>query len=722
MQDRDKVDEPARFLRGVRKRGRESPVPQLKPLTNEDEGVLAEDLEPTETIDVGHLFTKDLTESGSFDIRQDIWATTFGKLLQALPIPAILVNKLHAIKVANEACRRIAENYDGLEGMAFSDMFPTSAARNKTLGLLEDVFTKRKTQVMMGTLRFGNRRTWARMTMRPIRIMNERFVLMLVEDLTKEKILSKDLEKRVAERTAELLKANESLKQRERFLSTVFASIQDGMAILNAQLDVLRVNPAMERWYSHMMPIMGKKCYAAFHGRDRPCEICPTQKTLATKRSGFAVTPKKGPGGTIVGWLDLYTFPIINIATGELKGVIEYVRDVTDRRKLEEQLRQAVKMEAVGSLAGGIAHDFNNILTGILGYSTMLAEQIGQEGLGHGKALQINRAAQRATKLTHQLLAFSRRQILEMKIMDLNNLLTDLEEMLRPLIGEHIHLETRFGRHLANVSADPAQMTQVALNLVVNARDAMPGGGNVTIETANIVLDDACAHAEPAVERGNYAMFSVMDTGYGMDAETCARCFEPFFTTKEKGAGTGLGLSTVYGIVRQHNGHITVASEVGKGTIFRVYLPQVEGEGQVAGEPASDSRPTDMQQAQGGGETILLVEDDDLLRDMISEALETLGYHVIAASSAEEAIAIVDNSSDRIDLLLTDVILPKMDGRSLGEALAGVLPEMAVLYMSGYTDDFIVRHGVLDPDVSFISKPFSSDALARKVREKLDER
>ncbi|MBM4329406.1 MAG: response regulator [Deltaproteobacteria bacterium] len=691
-----------------------SPTESARWSEHDDPEELPEEAEATETIDFGQLFTKELTESGSFDVRYEIWSSSFGKALQAMPVPAMLINQSRVVWATNEACKRISEDYERIRGMEYSELFSHPEPKEKALGVLEDVFSKRKPRVMEGLIRFQDRRLWARMTLRSVRLMSERFVLLLVEDLTNEKKLSRQLEKRVAERTAELSRANEKLRQRERFLASIFHSIQDGISVLDSELKVVRVNPAMEKWYSHMMPIVGKKCYEAYHGRNRPCGVCPARQTLATGQSSCELIPKTGPGGENAGWLDLYTFPITDAATGQLKGVIEYVRDVTDHKRLEEELRQAVKMEAVGRLAGGVAHDFNNLLTAIMGYSSMLGSQIGKEGAGYDKLVQIKKAAQRAAQLTKQLLAFSRRQLLEMKVINLNELLQDLQAMLSRMIGEQIDLVTVLDPSAGNVKADPAQIGQLVLNLVVNARDAMPKGGTLTIETANTFVDQAYARAASEVKPGNYVMLSVTDTGHGMDAETLSRCFEPFFTSKEKGAGTGLGLATAYGIVRQHEGHISVHSEPGKGTTFRIHLPR------VMEESTKDPYPSGVHEKTGGTESILLVEDEESVRDVASEALETLGYHVLQASSAEEAITISTDHPGQIDLLLADVILPKMDGRSLFSSLVASRPEMKVLYMSGYTEDYIVHHGVLDPEISFLSKPFTLDALAARVREKLD--
>jgi CheY-like chemotaxis protein/two-component sensor histidine kinase len=383
--------------------------------------------------------------------------------------------------------------------------------------------------------------------------------------------------------------------------------------------------------------------------------------------------------------------------------------------RLEEELRQAVKMEAIGRLAGSVAHDFNNILTAIIGYSGILMQQLPERSPEHEKLLQIGRAAARAADLTRQLLAFSRKQILDTEVMNLNEVIVELEKMLKRLIGEDIELVTVLNPALGYVQADASQIEQILMNLAVNARDAMPNGGNLTIETANHFLDEDYCRVHPEVEPGQYVMFAVSDSGRGMEPETLSRCFDPFFTTKQKGGGTGLGLSTVYGIVKQHRGHITVYSEPGHGTIFKVYFPKVEEFREKRPKPPSVGlRPH-------GKETILVVEDEVLVRNLTREALEMLGYCALTASDPREAIAVSDEHEGPIHLLLTDVVLPQMDGSTLFGKISSKRPEMKVLYMSGYTENFIVHHSVLDRGVHFIPKPFTVEELAAKIRRILDE-
>ena len=394
--------------------------------------------------------------------------------------------------------------------------------------------------------------------------------------------------------------------------------------------------------------------------------------------------------------------------------VLEIIaEDVTERRVLEDQFRQAQKMEAVGRLAGGVAHDFNNLLMVISGYTEVLIEQIESGNPLHQKVQAIQQAADRATTLTRQLLAFSRKQLLELKVVDVNTIVSDMERLLRPLIGEHIQLSTRLSAGLGRTRADAGQLEQVIMNLMVNAKDAMPDGGKIIIQTANVTLDDSYRREHTFIQPGPYVMLSVSDTGLGMDKEIQSRIFEPFFTTKEKGKGTGLGLSTVYGIVKQSGGYIFTQSEVGRGTTFRIYLPQVEGAAETLG-------PVKTFQAVGGGsETVLLVEDEESVRQLVRDTLEAKGYTVIEAENGEAGLRLAEAHSAHIHMVITDVVMPGMGGRELAKRLTELRPQMKVLYLSGYTEDAIVHQGVLEPGTAFLQKPFTLLTLSRKVREVL---
>src|SRR5262249_6414474 len=406
---------------------------------------------------------------------------------------------------------------------------------------------------------------------------------------------------------------------------------------------------------------------------------------------------------------------LVHDQTGRLVAIEGIARDITERKHLEEQLRQSQKMEAIGQLAGGVAHDFNNLLTAILGYSDLLLSQLNPSDSLCTDIEEIKRAGERASSLTKQLLAFSRKQILQPRVLELNETVADTDKMLQRLIGEDIELVISLDPALGRVKADPGQIEQILLNLAVNARDAMPEGGKLTIETANVDLDQAYARDHVAVQAGPYVMLAVSDTGCGMSSEVQAQIFEPFFTTKDQGKGTGLGLSTVYGIVKQSGGHIEVKSELGRGTSFQIYLPAVA-------EPADPlSKLRAGPPIVRGTETILLVEADALVRNLAREILTALGYRVLAATDGFEALRVQAQEQGPIHLLVTDVLMPHMNGPQLAKRLQQVLPDIGVLFLSGYTADAAVRQG-LRAEAAFLQKPFSPDALARKTRDVLDRR
>jgi PAS domain S-box-containing protein len=406
---------------------------------------------------------------------------------------------------------------------------------------------------------------------------------------------------------------------------------------------------------------------------------------------------------------------------GQIIGIRSTVEDITERRqtqealrKSEEQLRQWQRVEAIGRLAGGVAHDFNNLLMTIKGCSELLLNAFDRRDPRREEVEEILKAGERATSLTRQLLAFGRRQVLQPQVLDLNSLVINMDKMLRRLIGEDIQLVTVLDQELWSVKVDPGMIEQVIMNLAVNSRDAMPNGGKLTIETANIIHDENYASRHISMKPGYYVMVAVSDNGCGMDKETQSHLFEPFFTTKEKGKGTGLGLSTVYGIIKQSGGNIWVYSEPSQGTTFKIYLPRVEKTATVYKPKASSPM------APGGTETILLVEDEEAVRTMVSKILRNKGYTVLEAAHSEEAFEISERHEGPIHLMVTDVIMPQMSGPELAERLAPRLPEMKVLYMSGYPDNTIVQHGVLEPGTAFLQKPFTLNALESKVREVLD--
>jgi nitrogen-specific signal transduction histidine kinase/ActR/RegA family two-component response regulator len=389
------------------------------------------------------------------------------------------------------------------------------------------------------------------------------------------------------------------------------------------------------------------------------------------------------------------------------------VEDITERRLLEDQLRQSQKMEAVGQLAGGVAHDFNNLLTVIKGNSQLLLEKLHEADSRRGGVEQILKAADRAASLTGQLLAFSRKQVVSLRVLDLNAVLNNTVQLLRRLLGEHIELSIVPGRELGRIKADPGQIEQIIMNLALNARDAMPDGGRLTLQTENVELEQTYSSHQIRIEPGSYVMLSVSDTGVGIEPGDLPHIFEPFFTTKPVGKGTGLGLSTVYGIVKQSGGYIWAYSDAGKGTTFKVYLPRVD----QAAESLEIEKPAS--EAYLGAETILLVEDEEGVRSLIQLVLRRSGYTVLEAHNAEEALKLCESLTSPIHLLLTDLILPRMTGRELAERIGALRPGIRTLFMSGYTDDEILKHGVLDSRKAFLQKPFSMESMLQKIREVL---
>jgi PAS domain S-box-containing protein len=518
-----------------------------------------------------------------------------------------------------------------------------------------------------------------------------------------------------------LQQAQETIRQGERFLASIFDSIQDGLVVLDTNLNLLGINPAAKRWFAEAMPLVGKKCYAAFHGRERPCEPCPSLKSMETGEPSHLVflNPSTSLGAPV--WVELYTFPMVEATSGKITGIIEYFRDITERKKAEEalqrseeQLRQAQKIEAVGRLAGGVAHDFNNMLTAIGGYCDLLIDDLNAADPHRQDVMEIKKAADRATSLTRQLLAFSRKQIIQPKPLNLNDVISNLDKMLQRLLREDIALLTVPAAELGLVLADPGQIEQVILNLALNSRDAMPQGGTLTIETGNVELDAQYAGRHLEVRPGSYVLLAVSDTGVGMTSEARERIFEPFFTTKEQGKGTGLGLSMVYGIVKQSGGHIWVYSEPEQGTTVKIYLPRIS----QAAEP--ESLPPMPASQNRGAETILLAEDEAVVRQVTCKMLEMKGYKVLEAAGGAAALALSEQYRGPIQLLLTDVLMPEMSGKALAKRLALRRPEIKVLFMSGHTENAIVHHGVLKPGIAFIQKPFRLETLMCKVREVLD--
>jgi PAS domain S-box-containing protein len=496
--------------------------------------------------------------------------------------------------------------------------------------------------------------------------------------------------------------AESRLRDQREWLRVTLSSIEDAVIAGDLARVVTFMNPAAEAMTGWTLQrAAGMPLDEVFQLVDKkPVEDHTLSDAILRSRDG---TTRQ---------IELSAAPIRDEANKTTGSVLVF-RDVTERKLLQEQFRQAQKMESIGQLAGGVAHDFNNLLTVILGYSEFaFTKAAGNDSLRDDLS-QVKAAGERATSLVSQLLAFSRKQVLKPQVLDLNEVVARSERMIQRLIGEDVDLVSNTRSGLGHIVADSGQIEQIILNLAVNARDAMPHGGKLTIETANVELDENYARTHAEVVPGRYVLLAVSDTGHGMDADTQARIFEPFFTTKELGKGTGLGLSTVFGIVKQSGGHIWLYSEPGQGATFKIYLPRVDEDATPTGEIEAAS-------SLNGLETILLVEDDEMVREFALAALQSYGYTVLAASSAATALELSRQHVGSISLVVTDVVMPGINGRNLGEQLTQLRPEMKVLYISGYTDNAIVHHGVLDAETAFLQKPFTPVALARKVREVLD--
>ncbi len=504
-------------------------------------------------------------------------------------------------------------------------------------------------------------------------------------------------------------------RQAERERARLAAAIEqsnDSVVITNAKGEIEYVNPAFTALsgYSRKEALGRNPKFLKSGKHDQSFYQHLWNTVLGGEIWQGEITNRKRDGSL---YTQRTTITPVRDGAREIANFIAICDDVTERRKLEEQLRQAQKMEAIGQLAGGVAHDFNNLLMVIRGYTELMMDKLGPDHILRRNAQHVMQASEQASTLVRQLLAFSRNQVLAPKVLDLNQVVGEVGRMLRRLIGENVRFNVIAGENLGRVKVDPGQIEQVLLNLAVNARDAMPEGGDLIIETSNTVLDGAYARRDGSAETGAYVLLAVSDNGAGMDEETMSRIFEPFFTTKEQGEGTGLGLATVYGIVKQSGGNIFVYSEPGCGTTFKIYLPRVEAELDHA------AAKTPAKSAHRATETVLLVEDEEGVRRVSREFLETRGYTVLEAASGEEALDMIRQHQGAIHAVLTDMIMPGMNGRSFVEQLRIQRPEIKVLFMSGYTEKGMSSSDLLVPGSAFLEKPFHGDDLAKKMRELL---
>jgi two-component system cell cycle sensor histidine kinase/response regulator CckA len=513
---------------------------------------------------------------------------------------------------------------------------------------------------------------------------------------------------------SERRRAEEAVRESEAKTRSILDNIGIGVALISPKMEIVEMNQRMREWFPKIDPNQHPICYRAFNDppREAVCDYCPTQKTLKDSHVHEATTQTPRIGGTRS--YRVVSSPILNGA-GEVAAAIEMVEDITEKLSLESQLRQSQKMEAVGQLAGGIAHDFNNLLTTIIGGSSLALAAMDSDDPNRQLVADISEAGERAAALTRQILAFSRRQVLRPEVIALSEVVLGMEPLLRRTLGEDIDLIFSLEPDLMRIEADPHQIEQVLMNLTLNSRDAMPRGGSLTVKTSNVEIKPSYCRTHLGAKPGQHVMLAVSDTGSGMDEDTKSRIFEPFFTTKEAGKGTGLGLSTVFGIVKQSNGYISVDSEPGKGTDFRVYLPVVDA-GRVSAEAL---RPET--QSRGGSETILVVEDESSVRALVTTVLSRAGYQVVQADSLQGVDAALDRSEDTPALLLTDVVLPGGgSGRDVADMLLQRYQGLRVIYMSGYTRNSVVHDGRLDEGIEYLEKPFTPASLLRKVRAVLD--
>ncbi|OGP92371.1 MAG: hypothetical protein A2156_14940 [Deltaproteobacteria bacterium RBG_16_48_10] len=685
----------------------------------------------------------------------DIVSTARGEVIESMSDIVIVINALNRIVDLNPAAQHII-------GVTASEAIgqPTTKVLAKWPDLLAHTHSISEVHLEIGINEKEGEHRYFDLTISPLNDQENHLTgkLLVLRDITKrkqaEEVLQKardELERQVEARTTELLGANEHLKHEiqdrvhaeeglreslrligraKREWESTVDSLPQLICLMDNQGTILRVNRAVERWnLEQVVNVKGRKIHELVHHRciDPGCYLrdfwLQAWGELACGRSAELEVEDK----IMERYLHIQVQPISTRTRREGEETASYavvvLDDITERKRaereiaaLEEQLRQSQKMEAIGRLAGGIAHDFNNLLTPIIGYAQLAMRTLSPSDPMHADLQEIENSADRAAKLIRQMMSFSRRQPLRPQVININNILLDLDKMLRRLIGEHIELITLSGLDLGSVKVDPSQFEQVIVNLVVNARDAMHKGGKLIIETSNVILDKDYTYQNGGILPGKYVRITVSDNGIGMSEQVKARLFEPFFTTKEEGKGTGLGLATCYGIIKQSGGHILVYSEPGQGTTFKIYLQCIEDV--VGSLPLRD----DAGYLPKGNETVVVVEDQQLVRNLVVRILREHGYTVMEAGNGDEAMHIFNkHAEEKIHLLLTDVVMPHMGGKRLAKLVKTLRSDTKILFTSGYTDNALVlHHGLLSPDIAFLEKPFSPGALLRKTREVLD--
>ncbi len=656
-------------------------------------------------------FLESLLTGNGFSVKTAVNGKDALEKLSEQEFGLIISDILMPVMDGFELCRRVKKD-EGLKGIPF--VFYTSTYTEKkdeefalSLGasrfILKPQGPEDFLEIISGVVKDAES---GRLKSEPAHLAEEKAIYKLYN----ERLVNK-LEKKMIDLENEK-NARQKVEKEVNMLAHALKSIGECVSVTDMDDSILFVNKSFKKTYGFSEDELIGKSISLISSDINPKELTANIRTQI--RSGGwrgELFQKKKDGSEFPAALST---SVIRDEMDKAAAIVSVSSDITERRQLEEQMRQAQKMEAIGRLAGGVAHDFNNILTVINGYSELLLMSLKEDDPIYKNLKEIEKAGHRAGGLTRQLLAFSRRQVLQPIVLDIKNVLNDLNKMLHRLIRENIELNTILGADVGRIKADPGQIEQVIFNLVINARDAMPLGGKLTIESKNIEYKDPYLWEDLIIEPGNYMMLAISDTGTGMDRETKSRIFEPFFTTKKEGEGTGLGLSTVYGIVKQSGGSINVYSEPGIGTTFKMYFPCVK-------EPAAKiTKRASSAVSLSGTETILVAEDEDNLRDLACEIFRIHGYNVLEAANGGSALLKCEKYKEPIHLILSDVVMPEMSGRELVERLLLIHDEMKVLYMSGYTDDAIIQHGILEEKVQFLQKPFTPMSLLEKVRKILD--
>lgn len=669
----------------------------------------------TESIDLTGLFRKDITSSGSFDIRGDIWSTTFGRVIQAVPIPVLLIDQSYTVTVANEAFRRISADYRTIIGGTFRSLLPDGRIGEEVHALAEQVFEDRKPRATQTVLKIAEATMWGRMTLRSIRIMSERLLLVLIEDLTAEKrqaLLNEKQRQALRREIAQRQLSQRALAENELRFRQTYENAPMMMQTVDRQGIIRNVN---SKWLTDLRygrdEVIGQEAASVIGETSHKTFTSALETQWGTKEVRDVHLQYRRKDGEMLEVLldgvvtDDPTWGAVGLWT---------LRDITHQMALEQHLRQAQKMEAIGTLAGGIAHDFNNLLQIIIGFADLLLMRKDQGSPDYPALHSIHEAGRRGSDLVNQILTFSRRVPTSPRPVNLNDVIEESVQLLSRTIPKVVEIELKLQDDLSPILIDPSQIEQVLINLLINAKDAMPQGGHVTICTSHATLDERYCRTYPEVQPGEYVVLNVSDTGYGMDKDVVDRIFEPFFTMKKPGEGTGLGLAIVFGIVKSHGGYISCRSRLGKGTTFELCFPAMELE---IGSNASDASERPVL----GTETILLVDDEEPIRNFATEVLSKVGYTVLVAADGREALEIYQKQGGTIDLVVLDLVMPKMGGVQCLEELLKFDPSARVLIVSGHLLDPHTTALIQQRAKGIVKKPLKVADVLRAVRGVLDE-